>query len=166
MSLTTRNVWKDGRVEVGVNNYRKTSWKIAQQEGHVDFVDVSALVAEQYEKLGQEKTFGMFHTKEPVHLDIPGAFMDARITVAGLKGLPDAPVSKYLSYVGLMVEAETPPAVPPEWSRDLTHVTPVLPKAPAMPSASPPIPIAPATNNWKAAQETGCAARHPNGNFG
>jgi lysophospholipase L1-like esterase len=135
MSLTTRNVWKDGHVEVGVNNYRETSWKIAQQEGHVDFVDVSALVAEQYEKLGPEKTFGMFHTREPVHLDIPGAFMNARCTVAGLKGLTDAPVSKYLSYMGLMVEAEAPPAVPPEWSQDLTHVMPVAPKAPAAPAA-------------------------------
>ena len=142
MSLTTRNVWKDGHVEVGVNNYRETSWKIAQQEGHVDFVDVSALVAEQYEKLGQEKTFGMFHAREPVHLDIPGAFLNARCTVAGLKGLPDAPVSKYLSYMGLMVEAEPPPAVPPEWAQDLTHVTPVAPKAPAAP-------VAPATPSGK-----------------
>jgi rhamnogalacturonan acetylesterase len=136
LSLTTRNVWKNGHVEIGVNNYREASWKIAQQE-RVDFVDVSALVAEQYEKLGQEKTFGMFHTKEPVHLDIPGAFMDARITVSGLKGLRDAPVSKYLSYLGLMVEAEAPPAVPPEWPQDLTHVTPVAPPAPA-PSTTPP----------------------------
>jgi hypothetical protein len=135
MSLTTRNVWKDGHVEVGVNNYRETSWKIAQQEGHVDFVDVSALVAEQYEKLGQEKTFGMFHTREPVHLDIPGAFMDAQITVSGLKGLPDAPISKYLSYLGLMVEAEAPPAVPSEWPQDLTHVTPVAAKTPPSPAA-------------------------------
>jgi lysophospholipase L1-like esterase len=134
VSLTTRNVWKDGRVEVGVNNYRETSWKIARQE-QVDFVDVSALVAEQYEKLGQEKTFGMFHTREPVHLDIPGAFMDARITISGLKGLPDAPVSGYLSYLGLMVEAEAPPAVPPEWPLDLTHVTPIPPKAPIAPAA-------------------------------
>jgi rhamnogalacturonan acetylesterase len=133
MSLTTRNVWKDGRVEIGVNNYRETSWKIAQQE-HVDFVDVSALVAEQYEKLGQEKTFGMFHTKEPVHLDIPGAFLNARVTVSGLKGLTDAPVSRYLSYLGLMVEAEVQPAVPPEWPQDLTHVTPIPPKAPAAPA--------------------------------
>jgi rhamnogalacturonan acetylesterase len=133
MSLTTRNVWKDGRVEIGVNNYRETSWKIAQQE-HVDFVDVSALVAEQYEKLGPEKTIGMFHTKEPVHLDIPGAFLNARVTVSGLKGLPDAPVSTYLSYIGLMVEAEAQPAIPPEWSHDLTQVTPIPPKAPAAPT--------------------------------
>jgi lysophospholipase L1-like esterase len=145
MSLTTRNVWKDGHIEVGVNNYREISWKIAQQEGRVDFVDVSALVAEQYEKLGQEKTFGMFHTREPVHLDIPGAFMNARCIVAGLKGLPDAPVSSYLSYLGLMVEAETPPAVPSEWAQDLTHVTPVAPKTPAdsatiAPASATPVP--------------------------
>jgi rhamnogalacturonan acetylesterase len=121
MSLTTRNVWNDGHVEVGVNNYRETSWKIAQQAAHVDFVDVSALVAEQYEKLGQEKVFGMFHAREPVHLDIPGAFLNARCTVVGLKGLT--------------VEAEALPTVPPEWSQDLTHVTPVAPKAPAAPAA-------------------------------
>ena len=47
-----------------------------------------------------------------------------------LKGLPDAPVSRYLSYLGLMVEAEAPPAVPSEWPQDLTHVTPIPPKPP------------------------------------
>jgi rhamnogalacturonan acetylesterase len=121
MSLTTRNVWKDGHVEVGVNNYGETSWKIVQQAGHVDFVDVSALVAEQYEKLGQEMVFGMPRAREPVHLDIPGALLNARCTVASLKGLT--------------VEAEAPPTVPPEWSQGLTHVTPAAPKAPAAPAA-------------------------------
>jgi rhamnogalacturonan acetylesterase len=113
LSLTTRNVWKDGRIEVSVGNYRESSYRIAKQEG-VDFVDASEMIAEQYEKLGPEKTFGMFHTKESVHIDLPGAFMDARCIVAGLKGLPDAPVSKYLSYLGLQVEAESLSA-PPEW---------------------------------------------------
>jgi len=70
-----------------------------------------------------------------VHLDIPGAFMDAQITVSGLKGLPDAPISKYLSYLGLMVEAEAPPAVPSEWPQDLTHVTPVAAKTTPSPAA-------------------------------
>lgn len=143
MSLTTRNAWKDGHVELGVNQYREASWKIAQQE-HVDFVDVSALVAEQYTRLGPEKTFGLFHTREPVHLDIPGAFLNARVTVSGLKGLSDAPVSKYLSYMGLMVEAEAPPAVPPEWAQDLIHVVIPPPAAPAVP-ATPAMPAVPAT---------------------
>jgi len=126
LSLTTRNVWKDGHVEVGVGNYRESSYRIAEQE-HVDFVDASELIAEQYEKLGQEKTFGMFHTREPVHLDIPGAFMNARCIVSGLKALPDAPVSKYLSYSGLMVEAEAPPPMQSEWSRPAVSVAPPVP---------------------------------------
>ena len=37
MSLTTRNVWKDGRVEVGVNNYRETSWDRALAV-HPDYI--------------------------------------------------------------------------------------------------------------------------------
>ena len=119
LSLTTRDVWKDGHVELGVNNYRESSYKVALEENHTDFVDASALIAEQYEKLGPEKTLGMFHAKEPVHINTPGAFMNARCIVAGLKGLSDAPVSKYLSYLGLQVEAEAPPAVPPECSQEI-----------------------------------------------
>jgi rhamnogalacturonan acetylesterase len=91
LSLTTRDVWKDGRVEVGVGNYRESSYRIAVAE-HADFVDVSAIVAAQYEKLGPEKTAGLFHTKEPVHLDTPGAFLNAQCIVAGLKGLSTAPL--------------------------------------------------------------------------
>ena len=37
-----------------------------------------------------------------------------------------------------MVEAEVPPAVPDEWSLDLTHVTPVSPKVPSAASATQP----------------------------
>ena len=106
MSLTTRNVWKrTAGSRSASTTIAETSWKIAQQE-HVDFVDVSALVAEQYEKLGDGRHSACLPAKEPVHLDIPGAFLNAQVTVSGLKGLPDAPVSKYLSYLGLMVEAE------------------------------------------------------------
>jgi len=86
--LTTRDVWKDGHMEVGAT-LREDSFKVAR-EGHADSVDAIALIAEQYEKLGPEETFGMFHGKEPVRIDLPGAFMDARCVVAGLKGLSDA----------------------------------------------------------------------------
>src|SRR5580698_3654256 len=39
MSLTTRDVWQDGQIEVGVNNYRESAYRIATSEGHTDFVD-------------------------------------------------------------------------------------------------------------------------------
>ena len=115
MSLTTRDVWKDGKVEIGVNTYREDSYRVALAEGHTDFVDVSAIVAAQYEKLGPEKTFGLFHTKEPVHINTAGAFLNAQLIVAGLKGLADAPVTPYLSYLGQQVTPATA-AVPAQWS--------------------------------------------------
>lgn len=114
-SLTPRDVWHDGKVEVGVDNYRKWCYEVALQEHHTDFVDVSALIAEQYDELGKAKTFGLFHDDEPVHVNSPGAFMDASVIVSGLKGLADAPVNRYLSYLGECVVAAPPPPIPADW---------------------------------------------------
>jgi len=102
MSLTPRNVWKNGHAEVGVSNYREWSRNIAAQE-HVDFVDVSAIMAGQFEKFGEAKVNGLFHDREPVHITTPGSFMAAECVVAGLKVLPEAPVSRYLSSLGRFV---------------------------------------------------------------
>ncbi len=118
MSLTPRNVWHNGQVEVGVDAYRQWCYQVAAEEPHTDFVDLSALAARQYDELGQAKTFGLYHDDEPVHVNSPGAFMDASLIVAGLKGLADDPVSEYLSYLGRRVIAEPPPLVPVSWLRE------------------------------------------------
>jgi lysophospholipase L1-like esterase len=107
MSLTPRNVWKDDRVEVGVSGYREWARNIAMQE-HVDFVDVSAIMAGEFQKFGEDKVNGLYHDHEPVHMTTPGSFMAAECIVAGLKALPDAPVSRYLSGLGKFVPALTP----------------------------------------------------------
>jgi lysophospholipase L1-like esterase len=122
MSLTTRNVWKDGHVEVGVSGYREWSRTIAEQEHRTDFVDVSAIIAREYEKLGQAKVAGLFHTSESVHMTTPGAFLAAQCTVAGLKALMDAPVSQYLSNLGEQVSSAT----------ELTFKWPINPKLPTL----------------------------------
>jgi rhamnogalacturonan acetylesterase len=115
MSLTTRDVWADGKVEIGVKSYREWSYRVALAEHNTDFVDVSAIVALQYEKLGTAKTAGLFHADEPVHLNTAGAFLDAQCITAGLKGLADKPIDAFLSYLGQQV---TPVqiAVPAAWS--------------------------------------------------
>ena len=102
MSLTPRNVWVDGHVEVGVSHYREWARSIAEQE-HVLFVDVSAIIAGQFEKFGHTKVNGLFHDAEPVHMTSPGSFMAAECTLAGLKSLPDSPVIPYLSSLGRLV---------------------------------------------------------------
>lgn len=103
LSLTPRDVWKDGHIEVGVGQYREWARTVALEEGNTDFVDMSYLLATQFDKLGQEKVAGLYHDREPVHMDTPGAYTTAELTVAGLKGLLDLPVARYLSRAGEMV---------------------------------------------------------------
>ncbi|SNT37821.1 Lysophospholipase L1 [Granulicella rosea] len=100
LSLTTRNVWKDGHVELGVGEYRQWARTVAQEEHNTDFVDVSAILGAEYEKFGQAKVNGLFHDRETVHMTTPGAYLAAQCIAAGLKGLPDAPVTTYLSALG------------------------------------------------------------------
>ena len=102
MSLTPRDKWENGHMERGAPDYRAWSRAIAAQE-HVDFCDISDIMAKEYEKLGQAKTAALYHAKEPVHVNTVGATLNAEWTVAGLKALPDAPVTSYLSARGLAV---------------------------------------------------------------
>lgn len=104
MSLTPRDKWSGGRMERGAPDYREWSKAIAAQE-HVDFVDISDIMAKEYEKLGQAKTAELYHAKEPVHVNTVGAALNAEWTVAGLKGLADAPVMGFLSARGMGVAA-------------------------------------------------------------
>lgn len=111
MSLTPRNVWKNGHIEVGVSGYREWARTIAEQE-HVDFVDASAIIAGQLEKFGQEKTFGLYHDREPVHMTSPGSFLAAECILSGIKSLPHSPITPYLSPLGTMVPSVEELALP------------------------------------------------------
>ncbi|HEX8290754.1 MAG TPA: rhamnogalacturonan acetylesterase, partial [Pyrinomonadaceae bacterium] len=54
LSLTVRNIWKEGRVERGSGKFRQWAEELARAEG-VRFVDVTTVIADRYEALGQEK---------------------------------------------------------------------------------------------------------------
>ncbi|HEX8148464.1 MAG TPA: rhamnogalacturonan acetylesterase [Pyrinomonadaceae bacterium] len=95
LSPTVRNIWKDGRVERGSGKFRQWAEEIAHAEG-VRFVDVTNIVADRYEALGEEKVkalFGPDHT----HTSPAGAEFNAAAVVAGLKGLKGDPFKKYFS---------------------------------------------------------------------
>jgi lysophospholipase L1-like esterase len=100
LSLTPRNVWKNGQVEVGVDDYRMWARTVALEEHNTDFVDVSGIIAREYQKLGQQKVVGLYHDNEPVHMTTPGAYLAAQLTVSGLKSLLDEPVTRFLSHLG------------------------------------------------------------------
>jgi rhamnogalacturonan acetylesterase len=95
LSLTVRNIWKDGHVERGSGKFREWAEELARAEG-VRFVDVTSIVADKYEALGEEKVkalFGPDHT----HTSPAGAEFNAAAVVAGLKSLKRDPFKKYFS---------------------------------------------------------------------
>jgi lysophospholipase L1-like esterase len=98
LSLTVRNIWTDGKVERGSGQFGKWAAQIAQSEG-VPFLDVTRIIADQYEKMGQEKTKEFF-PGDHTHTNAAGAESNAASVVAGLKALKDSPLVAYLSAKG------------------------------------------------------------------
>lgn len=98
LSVTPRDIWTDGKVERGLGQYREWAAEVAQQEG-ADYVDVTGIVAREYERLGEARVrtfFPLDHT----HTDAEGAQLNAACVVAGLKALPDSPFTSYFSPKG------------------------------------------------------------------
>ena len=95
LSLTVRNIWKDGKVERGAGNFGKWAAEVAQSED-VAFIDVTNIIADQYEKMGQagvQKFFPVDHT----HTNPAGADFNAAAVIAGLNALPNSPLPAYLA---------------------------------------------------------------------
>lgn len=101
ISVTPRNIWTDGKVEMGLGHFREWTAEIARQE-HVAYVDLTQIVGRQYEKLGPEKV-ATFFPLDHTHTDQAGAELNARSVVAGLKDLPGQPLNPYLSAQGKAV---------------------------------------------------------------
>ena len=85
LSLTVRNIWKDGKVERGSGNFGQWSAEIAKAEG-VPFIDVTNAIADRYEKMGEDKVKALF-PQDHTHTSPEGADLNASLVVAGLKGL-------------------------------------------------------------------------------
>ncbi|RYX84778.1 rhamnogalacturonan acetylesterase [bacterium] len=101
LSLTVRNLWKDGKVERGSGNYREQIAELAKTQ-NIEFVDVTNIIADRYDALGQEPVKAMFGP-DYVHTSPQGADLNATSVVAGLKTLKDLPFSNWFSEKGLAV---------------------------------------------------------------
>ena len=98
ISVTPRNIWTDGKVEMGLGHFREWAAEVARQED-VDYVDLTGIVARQYDHMGEQKVSAFFPL-DHTHTDAAGAEFNARCVVAGLKSLPDSPLQPYLSAKG------------------------------------------------------------------
>lgn len=104
LSLTVRNIWKDGNVERGSGEFRAWSRTVAEREG-VAFVDVTRVVADGYQQLGEAKV-AEFFSQDHTHTNAAGADYNAAAVVAGLKGLRGGAWENFLSAKGAAVETD------------------------------------------------------------
>lgn len=105
LSLTIRNIWKEGRIERGSGRFREWDRTIAEG-ADISFIDLSRLVADEYQRRGEtavNELFGKDHT----HTNSAGADLNASLVVAGLKGIRKGPFKEWLSPKGQAVEADS-----------------------------------------------------------
>lgn len=102
LSLTVRNIWKDGKVERGSGRFNEWAAEVARSE-HVPFVDVTRIIADRYERSG-EATVKTFFPEDYAHTSPEGAEFNAAAVIAGLKTLPGNPFGASLSAKGAAVK--------------------------------------------------------------
>jgi lysophospholipase L1-like esterase len=105
LSLTVRNIWKDGKVERGPGSFPEWSAAVAQSE-HVAFADLTNSIADLYEKMGETRVKELF-PEDHTHTSPAGADLNASLVVAVLKGI-DSPLVAWLSAKGQEVQALSP----------------------------------------------------------
>ncbi len=107
LSLTVRSIWEGTTVERGNGKYSQWSADIAKTAG-VSFLDVTNAIADEYEKMGQDKVKEFF-PEDHTHTTPTGADLNASLVVAAIKGA-NLPLLSYLSAKGQSV---TPYPAPP-----------------------------------------------------
>ncbi len=105
LSRTVRSQWADGKIERG-GPHRDWTRELAQAEG-VWFVDVSRLVADAFQKLGEERVKTLFPA-DHTHTNAAGADAVAQQVVAGLAGLKakEANFARWLSPAGAAIKPD------------------------------------------------------------
>ena len=122
LSLSVRNLWKDGQVERGSGRYGAWSAQLARAAG-VRFIDLTNLVADSLQRLGPEGTKAMY-VQDYVHFNAEGADLHARTVVSALKALrPSAVPRTWLSAKGDSVRPDPLVGLGLAWPADRTRPT-------------------------------------------
>jgi lysophospholipase L1-like esterase len=106
LSLTVRDIWKDGKVERGAGQYGQWARELAVAQ-KIDFIDLTSIVADRFEQMGHEEVNALY-PRDHVHTDEDGARFNAYQIVSGLKGLREQSIIRLLSLSGRMVPTAVP----------------------------------------------------------
>jgi lysophospholipase L1-like esterase len=121
LSLSVRNLWKDGQIERGSGRYGEWSAQLARAAG-VRFIDLTNLVADSLQRLGPERTKAMY-VQDYVHFNAEGADLHARTVVSALKALRPSPVRTWLSAKGDSVRPDPLVGLGLAWPADRMRPT-------------------------------------------
>jgi lysophospholipase L1-like esterase len=92
LSLTIRNIWKDGHIERDMG-YDAELKQLATEQ-HVAYVDMATVEADRLEATGQEKTALLF-PKDHTHTSAEGAELNAQSVAIALRNA-HSPLAAYL----------------------------------------------------------------------
>ena len=91
-----RDNWRDGKVVRASNDYAQWAGEAAKAAGAF-FIDLNAIIADHYDKLGEEHVSATFFgPKERTHTGAAGAKFNAQCVVEGLKAIDGCPLAGYL----------------------------------------------------------------------
>ena len=93
LSLTPRNIWKDGHIERRNDSYGRWYREVVEHTG-VEFIDVHNITADKSDKMGEKKTAAYFN-HDHTHSSLKGAKANAQSVRTGLKQA-GSPLAKYL----------------------------------------------------------------------
>ena len=93
VSLTPRNIWKNGKIERRNDTYGKWYREIAEEMG-VELIDVHNITADKYDKKGEKKVKDYFN-HDHTHSSLKGAIENARSIRQGLKKMR-SPLAAYV----------------------------------------------------------------------
>lgn len=92
LSLTIRNIWKDGKIERDMGYDAELKQLAAEQ--HVAYVDMGTVEADRLEATGQEQTALLF-PKDHTHTSAEGAELNAQSVAIALRNA-HSPLATYL----------------------------------------------------------------------
>ncbi|MGA2796319.1 MAG: GDSL-type esterase/lipase family protein [Thermoguttaceae bacterium] len=141
LSLTVRNIWTDGKVERGSGTFGTWAKDLAKVE-NVAFIDLTNIVADRYEEMGEDAVKPLF-PRDHTHTGDAGAEINARNVVCGLKALHEYPIINTLSAAGRAIDvapakyampAKHPSARGKPMEEVLRHLNLPTPADPSLPS--------------------------------
>ena len=109
VSLTVRNIWKDGDVERCSGQYCQWTRELAVAEG-VAFVDLTSLVRDRFTQMGAPAVKPLY-PRDVVHTNADGADLNAHYVIAGLKALRENAIIRTFSEAGRNVPIAAPEAI-------------------------------------------------------